>query len=366
MPRPGAGLRVVIRKWKGGEALTIVGTIAGQRIRRRAQSNRRALAQEEAAHIEAELLRTEWHGERRGARPFAQAVTSYIDSAPRSAGDQDRLNRILKTLGDVSLQQIDQDAINHLIKHMLRPDAKSATILRGVITPVRAVMLHAAKRGWCDRPNFEIPKQRQGRTNYLLPHEFERLLAAGAPHFKPLLIFLVTTGARLSEAIELEWRDVDLQGARVIFWRTKTGQRRDATLPPRTVAALGGLGAREGAVFRWQTTPDKTGKVKALRSYADRGRQEGGHIKRAWAGALRRAGLSDLTPHDLRHTWASWHYALHRDLLALKVAGGWSSVTLVERYAHLLPAGQEAAIAAVMGGLWHNSATNFVSQATSA
>jgi hypothetical protein len=38
----------------------------------------------------------------------------------------------------------------------------------------------------------------------------------------------------------------------------------------------------------------------------------------------------ELTPHDLRHTWASWHYALNRDLLALKIEGGWSSVALVE------------------------------------
>jgi hypothetical protein len=35
---------------------------------------------------------------------------------------------------------------------------------------------------------------------------------------------------------------------------------------------------------------------------------------------------------------------LHRDLLALKADGGWSSVELVERYAHVMPAGHEAAI----------------------
>ena len=52
----------------------------------------------------------------------------------------------------------------------------------------------------------------------------------------------------------------------------------------------------------------------------------------------------EYTAHDLRHSWASWHYALHKDLLRLKTEGGWSSVLLVERYAHLLPAGQEEAI----------------------
>jgi len=71
---------------------------------------------------------------------------------------------------------------------------------------------------------------------------------------------------------------------------------------------------------------------------------------------LHRAGLDpELTPHDLRHTFASWHYALNRDLLALKVGGGWSSVALVERYAHLLPAGQEDAIWQFLG--WHQAGT---------
>jgi integrase len=347
-PKQPGGLRVVVRKSSG--ALTIVGTVNGLRIRRRAQSDRPALAAEEAAVLEAQLLRTEWHGERRGSRSFSEAVLSYLEAAPRAPGDQDRLNRILQVLGEVTLADIDQETVTRLVRGMLRPGAKPGTILRGVITPLRAVMLYAARRGWCDRPYFEIPKRRDGRTNYLLPEEFERLLAAAAPHLKPLLIFLVSTGARLSEAIELDWKDVDLRGARVIFWRTKTGKRRDAFLPPRTIVALAGLGHREGPVFRWQTTPDRQGKVKAERLYADRERQYGGQIKRGWQGAIRRAELDPaLTPHDLRHTWASWYYAVNRDLLGLKMAGGWSSVALVERYAHLLPVGQEAAIGRVLG-----------------
>jgi integrase len=52
-------------------------------------------------------------------------------------------------------------------------------------------------------------------------------------------------------------------------------------------------------------------------------------------GAIRRAGLEpELTPHNLRHTWASWHYALNRNLLALKIEGGWSPIALVKRYLH--------------------------------
>ena len=41
--------------------------------------------------------------------------------------------------------------------------------------------------------------------------------------------------------------------------------------------------------------------------------------------------------HDLRHTWASWHYAQHRDLLRLMIDGGWSGTAMVQRYTHLMP-----------------------------
>jgi len=145
----------------------------------------------------------------------------------------------------------------------------------------------------------------------------------------------------MSEALYLEWRDVDLRGGRAIFWQTKSGRRLNADLPPRIVATLSAMKRLAPAVFT----------THRGRPYKDRGRVGGGgQIKRAWAGALSRAGLDpELTPHDLRHTWATWHYALHKDLLLLKEAGGWSSVTLVERYAHLAPAGHETSIRRFLG-----------------
>lgn len=42
-------------------------------------------------------------------------------------------------------------------------------------------------------------------------------------------------------------------------------------------------------------------------------------------------------PDDLRHTWATWRYAIEPDLLRLQQAGNWSSVSQVQVYAHILP-----------------------------
>ena len=333
-------LRIIRRKDTG--SLTITGTVAGQRIRLRAQSDSLPLAREEAAALEAQILRTAWHGERRDARSFAEAVISYIDTTPRAAGDRRRLNRILTALGDVPLSAVDQSAVDHVRRSILSPTASPSTVRRGVITPIRAVLMHAQRREWCDVPRFEIPRETEGRTRYLLPGEAERLLTASSPHIRVLLTLLVGTGMRMAEALELEWRDVDLAGGRTILWpdRTKSGRRRIVALPPRIVACLANLPDRTGPVIRRADGEP----------YADRRREGGGQIKTAWKATLRRAEIDPaLSPHDLRHTWASWYYALHRDLLALKIEGGWSSVALVERYAHLLPAGHEAGIRRFLG-----------------
>jgi len=67
-----------------------------------------------------------------------------------------------------------------------------------------------------------------------------------------------------------------------------------------------------------------------------------GQIKTGWRGACERAGIAKAKPHDLRHTWASWFYALSKDPMLLKAEGGWKSLDMVERYAHLIPSAMEA------------------------
>jgi integrase len=347
----------VIRRPDTG-MLTIVGTIklldgSSLRVRQRAQSDRRKLADEEAALLEARLLREGWHGPKRGSRPFAAAVASYIAAAPRRPMQLKRIKRAMLALGDVLLSEIDQEALTGAggaaERMFKRCEPAPQTVLRELITPVRAVMHYARRQRWCDLPDFEQPKRPDAKPIFLLPAQAVRLVNEAAPHLQPLLVFMLCTGARPSEAIELAWPDVDLAGARVTFWKTKNGKRRTIELVPAAVAALRGLaetapkdedGNPTGAVFFYQRRAG--GRREA---YKDRNREYGGQIKTAFGSARERARLPrGFTPHKLRHTWASWHWAVHKDLLKLKVEGGWSSVGLVEVYAHLLPSGHEAAI----------------------
>ena len=58
---------------------------------------------------------------------------------------------------------------------------------------------------------------------------------------------------------------------------------------------------------------------------------------RIWRNALETAGISDFRWHDLRHTWASWLVQSGVPLAALQEMGGWESIKMVQKYAHLSP-----------------------------
>lgn len=355
---------------KRGAVWHIRGTVAGQRVQETTGTADRADAEERLAVRSTEIWKRRYLGERETVT-FAEAALSYIEHKNPAANDRRLIERLLdhfcpgwqapnpNSARYTRAADINQLALDRAIAAVVGSQAAPATKLRNVITPLTAILSHAARRGWCERPTFERPKQPKGKTRWLTPAEAEALLAAAGKHLRPLLLFLLGTGARMAEAIELDWRDVDLAAAKAVFRVTKTGRERAAKLPTAVVAALTAMPGRDGRVFR---RPD--GKP-----YANKERRGGGQIKKAFGGACRRAGLGamvagrkrdangnpqarfkpNLTPHDLRHTWASWLYALTRDPMLVMVEGGWMGLGLVQRYAHLMPSHMIGEISRVWG-----------------
>ena len=253
----------------------------------------------------------------------------------------------------LTCDKIDQEAIDAAGKALCRASSKPITRHRQVISPASAILNFEAARGRCEPAKFVSPKARGKRTDWLTPAEAEAMVTAASAHFKPLLTFMLCTGGRLGEVLDLEWRHVNLQHSRAVFVGekedgkrgTKSGDDRIVDLPPRAVAALANIkGERKGRVFR---RPDgdpyrSTNDTKAGAS--------GGQIKRAFATALKNAKIGRrLTPHHCRHTWATWHYLVHRDPFRLRDDGGWHSSMMVERYAKLAPLSMRAEAMAFWG-----------------
>jgi integrase len=329
------GLRVVTRK--GTATYYLRGTVRGIRVYESAGTTDEALAHEARAAREAQLFRGSVHGFATARVSWAEAALSYLQAEPRAPSTLIFVQRLTRHFGTKACRDIDQVAIDAACRALCRPTAKPATKLRNVVGPARAVLLHACRRGWCDAPRFEIARPSPARTDWLTPAEAEAMIAAAerwTKHVRPLLIFLFCTGARMGEALALTWDDVDLRHARAVLRDTKGGGDRLLDLPPRAVAELANLPGRKAEVFRaW-------GGAAYRATNASQGGAYGGQIAKAWATCAKAAGIRrHVTPHHARHTWASWHYAVHKDLLLLRRDGGWAKVDMAERYAHLTPPG---------------------------
>ena len=82
---------------------------------------------------------------------------------------------------------------------------------------MKAVLRHAAIRGWCRLPVFETVRQGKRRKEWLTPSEAEAIISASPTHLVPLFEFMFCTGARRGEAIGLRWEILQLRYGRTRF-----------------------------------------------------------------------------------------------------------------------------------------------------
>ncbi len=302
------------------------GTVRGISIEESTGTTDKAVAEEIRAKREAEILTESVYGKSITVT-FAHAVADYLE---HGSGAKRFMQPVLDHFGTTLLRQIDQHAIDTAAKKLF-PKAGPATRNRQVYTPISAVLHHAASKGWCPKPVIARPKQPEGKVRWIKPDEADKLIDACAVHLRPLVVFMLYTGARTGEALWLDWSDVDLAKRQVTFPKTKNGEPRSVPLHPRVIDELSKLTRRTGDVFltnrgKSYTKPDPDD---------DADTSAGTRIRNGFKGACDRAGIVDFTPHCCRHTWATWHYQMNRDLTRLQELGGWKSIEMVLRYAHV-------------------------------
>src|SRR5262249_51959869 len=133
----------------------------------------------------------------------------------------------------------------------------------------------------------------------------------------------IYTGVRIhSEALTLRWADVDLRRGLLTVQSAyaKSGKTRTVPLNRPALAALRALrersGDRELVFARRDGSPSRS-------------------IRTAFQTACRHAGLENVTPHVLRHTYGSRLAMTGAHPRTIQELGGWSELAMVERYAHL-------------------------------
>ncbi len=161
--------------------------------------------------------------------------------------------------------------------------------------------------------------------------------------FSPLLVFLVSTGARRGEAIALRWGDVDFERGVVAIRRsrvrgreglTKSGRSREVPL----AAASPVLRHMLEEIIR-ERRPNSVDPI----FLSPKGRPlDERNISRCWYLLRRRAGVRPLRLHDLRHTFAS--HAIDRGISIPRVSAwlGHAQIeTTLRVYTHCIPLERE-------------------------
>ena len=156
------------------------------------------------------------------------------------------------------------------------------------------------------QPNAKhIPKQEKNRRTVfgLLPTAAIRLL--------------LFSGCRLREILDLKWEYVDIERGVLLLPDSKTG-RRTVVLNAPALAVLASL--------------PRLGPYVVPADDPKRPRHD---LKRVWSAVSRRAGLTGVRLHDLRHTYASFGAGGGLGLPIIGKLLGHSQAATTSRYAHL-------------------------------
>lgn len=217
-----------------------------------------------------------------------------------------------------------------------RRPLSDGTVIRELVT-LRAALRWAVKERWiAAEPTIQTPTAPPPRDRWLTRDEAGRLLAgARQTHVRTFLSLALYTVARSGALLGLTWDRVDFRGGIVDLGRG-TGNKGRAVVP---------------------MTPELRKALRAARSLAtsdyvvEHGGDKVGSIKTGFAAAARRAGLTEVTPHTLRHTGATWMAQAGVPLWQIAGFLG-NSVEMVERvYGHHHPDHLKAAAAALSGPL---------------
>lgn len=316
----------MLETFKRGDWYHVRGTVAGKPIRRSAKTTDPERARQVADQIEREAWSRHLAGDKRASGTFAEAMTLYVKAKKPSASERRRLLKLLDYFGLLPCDRIDQLALDgYAAKHHPAGTAP-ATVIRETITPLTSVLRVASRRKWCDKPDFERPRVPDfDGSRALTRDEADRLIAAAAPHLKPLLAFLLATGCRIDNALRLGWAQVDLDRRRVTFLKAKNGRPYTVPLDQDALTALASLTDRNGIVFR---TP------AGQEYHAGEG---GNPITTGFNAACRRAGIGHVRTHDLRHTFTTWRVVDGVPLPMVANLRGDRGLQMVMRYAHLAP-----------------------------
>jgi integrase len=248
--------------------------------------------------------------------------------------------------GNARISDVEPAAVEQWIARMQRDGGGATTVIRayGVLAAILDDAVKSRRLAANPARGVEnLPRKSAKRHVYLSADDVARLANESGDH-RPLVLTLAYTGLRWGELVALRVRDVEFLRRRLTVHdnavqlgvdhavgRTKSKRTRSVPAPEFILDELSILCRGKGSddlVF-----PGPDGR------FLPRPKSNGGWF----AGAVKRAGVQRITPHDLRHTTASLAISSGVNVLALaRMLGHTSAKVTLDTYADLFDSDLDA------------------------
>ena len=326
--------------------------IDGKRYKGSTRTGDKKLAEHIADTIKADLLRkkhdlpttVDYIFENIWEQFLKAQSTTYITKKRKITASK----HFLPVFGNKNIRNITKDQIeNYQLKRKLdilslqknqnkREQEISFRTANIELEVLRNFFNYCIEKGYIDKnPCVGIKKLNElSRLKTLSDEDIDKLINGATNKLtKDLISFLIYTGCRKGEALNLKWDDVDLKNGVIAIKATKTRYDRHIPISAPLEAVLNGIEKYQISLPASSEKHDFSAGKDGLYVFNKNGAKIG-DFKRSFKTACRNAGLKDMHIHDLRHVFAS---ALTMNDVSLYKTGillGHRTPNMTQRYAH--------------------------------
>ena len=339
--------------YKRGQVYWCKFIIDGKLYRYSCKTKDKNIAQEIASAIHADMIRDRFNipSKNKAVYIFKEVYKEYIENQSVNIKTDERreiaAKHFLPVFQDMDINNISQvDIEKYQLKRKLEVITMSKNIgkreseinFRSVnyeITILQHFFNFCIKRVIIDKnPAAGIKKLNElSRLKTLSDDDINKLIAGTTNKLtKDLITFLIYTGCRKGEALNLKWDDVDLQNNVIAIKGTKTKYDRYIPISKPLKELLSGINKIQGCLYVFNINGAKIGD-----------------FKKSFHTACRNAGLKDLRIHDLRHVFASKMVMNGTSLYITGELLGHRTTQMTKRYSHLVPDTLKKAVDEVWG-----------------
>lgn len=167
----------------------------------------------------------------------------------------------------------------------------------------------------------KIPKN---PPRFLSKEEIKKLLSVATEQMKLIIQTFIYTGLRISELINLRWQDVDFKRMEIAVQSHDNFQPKD--YEARTIPMHNNL-------FKILYPIRQESVLVFLNEYGEQYTDD--ILEKKFRKLTKKAGITNCTPHTLRHTYASHLVMAGVDLVTVKELLGHSNIVTTMIYSHL-------------------------------